>query len=90
MEVDLNARNKCHILKNSNRGKGEKSGVIYRCMYVEGRFIFYLRDFWNFPGGPEVKNLPEVKNPPVNSEDTVSIPGPRRSHMPRNNSAHAP
>ena len=26
-----------------------------------------------------------VKNPPANTRDTGSIPGPGRSHMPRNN-----
>lgn len=36
-------------------------------MEVEGRFLFNLRDFWNFPGGPE------VRNPPVNSGDTGSM-----------------
>ena len=30
----------------------------------------------DFPGGAVVKNLP------VNAGDTVSSPGPRRSHMP--------
>ena len=32
-----------------------------------------------FPGGAV------VKNPPVNAEDTGSIPGPGRSHIPRSN-----
>ena len=31
-----------------------------------------------------------VKNPPANARDTGSIPGPGKSHMPRNNEAHAP
>ena len=31
-----------------------------------------------------------VKNPPANAGDTGSSPGPGRSHMPRNNKAHAP
>ena len=31
-----------------------------------------------------------VKNPPANSGDTGSIPGPGRSHMPRSNKAHVP
>ena len=31
-----------------------------------------------------------VKNPPANAGDTVSSPGPGRSHMPRSNEAHAP
>ena len=36
---------------------------------------------WNrdFPGGAV------VKNPPANAGDTVSSPGPGRSHMPRSN-----
>ena len=38
----------------------------------------------NFPGGAVVKNLP------ANAGDTGSIPGPGRSHMPRNNYARAP
>ena len=33
----------------------------------------------DFPGGAG------VKNPPANSGDTGSIPGPRRSHMPQSN-----
>ena len=33
----------------------------------------------DFPGGAV------VKNPPANAEDTGSIPGPGRSHMPRSN-----
>ena len=37
-----------------------------------------------FPAGPVVKNLP------CNAEDTGSIPGPGRSHMPRSNLAHVP
>ena len=51
-------------------------------MEVEGRFLY--KKHLNFPGGPE------VKNPPVNSGDTGSIPGPRRSHMPLNSQAYAP
>ena len=31
-----------------------------------------------------------VKNPPANAGDAGSSPGPGRSHLPRNNSAHAP
>ena len=31
-----------------------------------------------------------VKNPPANTGDTGSSPGPGRSHMPRSNLAHAP
>ena len=31
------------------------------------------------PGGPG------VKNPPANAQDTDSIPGPERSHMPQSN-----
>ena len=33
----------------------------------------------DFPGGPV------VKNPPANSGDTGSIPGPGTSHMPQSN-----
>ena len=33
----------------------------------------------DFPGGSV------VKNPPANARDTVSIPGPGRSHMLQNN-----
>ena len=35
--------------------------------------------FRDFPGGAV------VKNPPVNSGDVGSIPGPGRSHMPQSN-----
>ena len=38
----------------------------------------------DFPGGPV------VKNPPANAVDTVSIPCPRRFHMPRGNEACIP
>ena len=31
-----------------------------------------------------------VKNPPANAEDTGSIPGPGRSHMPRSNWTREP
>ena len=37
-----------------------------------------------FPGGSV------VKNPPANAEDTGSIPGLGRSHMPQSSLAHAP
>ena len=33
----------------------------------------------DFPGGAV------VKNPPANAGDTISIPGPGSSHMPRSN-----
>ena len=36
-------------------------------------------DIWDFPGGAV------VKNPPANSEDIGSSPGPGRSHMPWSN-----
>ena len=35
------------------------------------------KNFWDFPGGAVVKNQP------ANAEDTGSIPGLGRSHMPR-------
>ena len=41
----------------------------------------YLQDF---PGGPEVKNLP------TSAGDTGPIPGSQRLHMPRDNKACAP
>ena len=37
------------------------------------------KNSWDFPGGPV------VMNPPANAGDTGLIPGPGRSHMPRNN-----
>ena len=40
----------------------------------------------DFPGGPVVKNPPakkKKKNPPANTGDTGSIPGPGRSHIPQ-------
>ena len=39
---------------------------------------------WDFPGGRV------VKNPPANTGDMGSIPGLRRSHMPRSNPARKP
>ena len=38
----------------------------------------------DFPGGRV------VRNPPAGAGDTGSIPGSRRSHMPRSKQAHAP
>ena len=35
-----------------------------------------IKNFWDFPGGTL------DKNPPANAGDTVSIPGPGRSHIP--------
>ena len=39
----------------------------------------YKEEIEGFPGGAV------VKNPPANSGDTGSSPGPGRSHMPRSN-----
>ena len=36
-------------------------------------------DFWDFPGGAVVKNLP------ANAGDTGVSPGPGRSHAPQSN-----
>ena len=38
-----------------------------------------MKDFWDFPGGAVVKNLP------VNAGNTGSSPALVRSHMPRSN-----
>ena len=38
----------------------------------------------DLPGGPVIKNLP------TNTGDTVSILGPRRSHIPQSNKARVP
>jgi len=38
-----------------------------------------IKDRVGFPGGSVVKTLPD------SAEDMGSIPGPRKSHMPRNN-----
>ena len=38
-----------------------------------------VKQFWGFPGGAVVKNLP------ANAGDVGSSPGPGRSHMPRCN-----
>ena len=45
---------------------------------------FHQKILQNFPGGLV------VKNPPANAEDTGSIPGLGRFHMPRGTQAHAP
>ena len=45
---------------------------------------FKKAQFWGFPGGAVIENLP------ASSGDTGSSPGPGRSHMPRGNWAHAP
>ena len=42
-----------------------------------GQGMEIKNSFRDFPGGAV------VKNPPTNAEDTGSIPGPGRSHMPR-------
>ena len=42
-----------------------------------------MKDTWDFPGGPVVKNLP------ASAEDTGSISGPGRSHMSTGNWACA-
>ena len=39
----------------------------------------FKKDWWDFPGGTVVKNLP------ANAGDTGSSPGPGRSHMPGSN-----
>ena len=41
--------------------------------------IIKLEHSWDFPGGTV------VKNPPANSGDMGSSPGPGRSHMPQSN-----
>ena len=43
----------------------------------------HMKDTWDFPGDPVVKNLP------ANAEDTGSISGPGRSHMSKGNWACA-
>ena len=43
-----------------------------------------LKETWDFPSGPV------VKNPPVNAGDTGSTPGPGRFHMLRGNKAGRP
>ena len=48
--------------------------------YTAKKHAFPLQNFRKgFPGGSEVNNLP------ANSRETVSIPDPGRSHMPRSN-----
>ena len=39
----------------------------------------HMKDTWDFPGDPVVKNLP------ANAEDTGLISGPGRSHMSKGN-----
>ena len=51
---------------------------------VKSTMLSERKTYWNFPGGPLVKNLP------ANAGDTGSIPGLGRSHMPRSHKAHAP
>ena len=49
-------------------------------VYVEIKYIASRKQSnKDFPGGAV------VKNPPANAGDTGLIPGPGRSHMPRNN-----
>ena len=43
-------------------------------MLLDNEFAFKNVIVGDFPGGPEVKNLP------TNAGDTSSIPGPGRSH----------
>ena len=42
-------------------------------------FVFFKNKGKDFPGGAV------VKNPPANTGDTGSSPGPGRSHMPQSN-----
>ena len=49
-----------------------------------GKKVKQNLELLTFSGGPM------VRNPPANSEDTASIPGLRRSHMPWGNESHAP
>ena len=44
------------------------------------KILIHERVFRDFSGGPV------DKNPPASAEDTGSIPGPGRSHMPQSNS----
>ena len=59
-----------HRLVVSKRELGEE---------VDGEFRIKRYKFWDFLGGPVVKNLP------AKAGDTGSIPGPGRSHMPWSN-----
>ena len=64
----------------------DDSGIpLWHLKYPSSKF-FYLREkqlkdliFFDFSGGPMVKNLP------VNAKDIGSIPGPRKFHMPWSN-----
>ena len=54
-------------------------------LMVGGEFLQIKKTyFWGFPGGSV------VKNPPANAGNMNLIPGPGRSPMLGNNSAHAP
>ena len=54
--------------------------MIKAVLQAEGKIqMEFKRMNGDFPGGRV------VKNPPANAEDTGSIPGPGRSHMPQSN-----
>ena len=46
---------------------------------IKINIIALLKNYLGFPGGTVIKNSP------ANAGDRGSIPGPGRSHMPRNN-----
>ena len=62
------------------RGVAEESGAT---QHKTWQLTTTANMFWDFPGDPEVKNLP------ISAEDLGSIPGPGRSHLSWGNSASA-
>ena len=66
---------------------------VFKYMCVDSDIFKHKKESWmiihkninsrDFPVGPVVRNLP------TNAEDTGSILGPGRSHMPQSNKAHS-
>ena len=62
----------------------KENHIIKRLLIPDFRELHKDTGFLDFP------NDPVVKNPPVITGDTGSVPGLGRSHMPRGNIAHEP
>ena len=67
----------CNFFSNSSATKTTIAVCV--CVHIEIKQIDKNSNYWGFPGGAVVKNLP------ANAGDAGLSPGPGRSHMPRSN-----
>ena len=65
--------------QNSKKGDVNPMAPNSNCKFVSLGEVFENASTRDFSGSQV------VKNPPANAGDAGSIPGPGRSHMPRNN-----